>query len=321
MPSDFPLPTPFLTVVMPIHDGAEWIGATLDSLVAEPGAGLDIIVVDSSPTCDTAEIVERYAGRLPIRLLRRPDLSPWQTKTNLGVTLAAADHVCILHQDDLWLPGRVDTLRRWIAEAPQAALHLAPTAIVDRHGRHMGNWNCPLPSGRLLDADFLLERLVVQNFVSVPAPVFRKDAWLAAGGMDDRLWYTADWDIWAKLAATGATIYHDQVTTAFRIHGGSLTMTGSRSAEEFRWQMRTVLDRHLARLPAGSRSRVESVARTSITVNVLLASASTGQLGAVLNAIRKLLVLGPGGTWRYLRDSRLHERVLPRLRARFAGAF
>jgi hypothetical protein len=85
--------------------------------------------------------------------------------------------------------------------------------------------------------------------------------------------------------------------------------------------MRTVLDRHLARLPAGSRSRVESVARTSITVNVLLASASTGQLGAVLNAIRKLLVLGPGGTWRYLRDSRLHERVLPRLRARFAGAF
>src|SRR3954447_18473607 len=96
-----PLPSragnkPFLSVVMPVHDGAEWIGATLDSLAAEPRDGVEIIVIDSSPSSATAEIVEQYSDRLPLRLLRRPDIKPWQTKTNLGVELATADHVCIL---------------------------------------------------------------------------------------------------------------------------------------------------------------------------------------------------------------------------------
>jgi glycosyltransferase involved in cell wall biosynthesis len=312
---------PFLSVVMPIHEGAEWIEATLDSLAVEPNWGLEVIVIDSSPTSATSVIVEQFAQRLPLRLLRRSDLRPWQTKTNLGVELARADHACILHQDDLWLPGRVDAARSWLANTPEAALHLAPTLIIDRHGRRMGRWNCPLPADEVLGTEFLLERLLVQNFVSVPAPIFRRSAWLACGGMDERLWYTPDWDIWAKLTSAGPTVYHDDVTTAFRIHGSSLTVTGSHDAGEFRSQMEIVLERHLDRLPAASQRRVEPAARASINVNVSLAAASGGSLTAMFRAARNMLSLGPGGIRRYLRDSRLHERVMPRLRAKLTGAF
>lgn len=312
---------PFLSVVMPVHEGAAWIGATLDSLAAEPTDGLEIIVIDSSPTSATAAIVERFVHQLPLRLLQRRDLGQWQTKTNLGVELAAADHVCILPSDDLWLPGRVEAARHWLADAPEAALHLAPTAIVDRNGRRMGRWNCPLPADEVLGAEFLLERLLVQNFVSVPAPVFRRSAWLECGGLDERLWYTADWDIWAKLASTGPVTYHDQITTAFRVHGSSLTVTGSRDASEFRSQMQIVLERHLHRLPASSRRRVEPAARASISVNVLLAAASGGNLRALVRATGVVLSLGPIGMRRYLRDSRLRERTVSRLRAKLTGAF
>jgi glycosyltransferase involved in cell wall biosynthesis len=90
---------PFLSLVMPVHNGAEWIGATLDSLIGQAD-GIEIILIDSSPSNETAEIVERYLERLPLRLLRRADLGPWQVKTNLGVELAAADHVCIRRRSD-----------------------------------------------------------------------------------------------------------------------------------------------------------------------------------------------------------------------------
>ena len=312
---------PFLSVVMPVHEGAAWIAATLDSLAAEPTAGLEIIVVDSSPTDATSAIVERFADRLPLRLLQRRDLAPWQTKTNLGVELAAADHVCMLHQDDLWLPGRVKAARRWLGSFPKAGLHLAPTAIIDRNGRRIGRWNCPLPADEALGAEFLLERLLVQNFVSVPAPIFSRTAWLACGGMDEKLWYTADWDIWAKLANTATVVYHDEITTAFRVHGSSLTVTGSRDVSEFRSQMQIVMERHLPRLAAGSRRLVEPTARASISVNVSLAAASGGDLKALVRAARVVLSLGPGGMRRYLRDSRLWERVICRLRAKLTGAF
>ena len=311
----------FLSVVMPVHEGAEWIGETLGSLAAEPSDGLDIIIIDSSPTHTTAEIVEQFADLLPVRLLRRTDLTPWQTKTNLGVELASADHVCILHQDDLWLRGRVDAARRWLSCAPEAVLHLAPTVIIDRQGRQMGRWHCPLPPEVPLDTDLLLGRLLVQNFISVPAPIFRRNAWLTCGGMDELLWYTPDWDIWVKLAANGPVVYHDDITTAFRIHENSLTVTGSRDASDFLRQMQIVLHRHLGRISPARRRRVEPVALASIRVNSSLAAASSGNVTDLFRAAGAMLSLGPSGLGRYLRDSRLHERVGSRLRAKLAGAF
>jgi hypothetical protein len=178
-----------------------------------------------------------------------------------------------------------------------------------------------LPSGRILPAEFLLERLLVQNFVSVPAPVFRRDAWLSCGGMDDALWYTPDWDVWLKLAGEGAVIYHDEITTAFRVHGSSLTVSGSRDAAQFRSQMEVVLDRHLGRVASDKRQAVRQAASASINVNVSLAAASAGSVTEIARAAANVLSLGPAGIRRYLRDSRLFERVLPRLRCKLTGAF
>lgn len=306
---------------MPIHAGVEWISATLDSIASGPTEQLEIIAIDSSPDEATSAIVKQYQGRLPIRLEVRPDLTPWQTKTNLGMELATADYCCILHQDDLWLPGRVEAVRQWLERAPQCVLHLAPTLIVDGRGRPIGKWRCPLPPGEVVPTELLIERLLVQNFVSVPAPIFRRDAWVSCGGMDEALWYTPDWDIWLKLAGEGPVIYHDEMTTAFRVHGASLTVTGSRDAAQFRSQLVVVLDRHIGRVSTSRRRLVQKAARASIDVNVSLAAASAGSIRDVFRAAATVLSLGPAGIIRYLRDSRLVERVLPRLRSKLSGAF
>src|SRR6185312_10783233 len=63
---------PFLSVVMPVHAGAEWIEATLESVAAEPTDGLEILVIDSSPDDATAAIVERYADPTSSRGRPRP---------------------------------------------------------------------------------------------------------------------------------------------------------------------------------------------------------------------------------------------------------
>jgi glycosyltransferase involved in cell wall biosynthesis len=318
--SDMPI-KPFLSVILPVHDGAGWIDATLASVAAEWMDGIEVIVIDSSPTEATAKVVTRYVDRLALNLLRRRPMTPWQVKTNLGVELACSDHVCILHQDDLWLNGRVRSVQNWIAQAPEAVLHLAPSRLIDRLGRTVGRWTCPLSPNQELKTQSLIESLLVQNFVSMPAPVLRRSSWLQCGGMDESLWYTADWDIWLKLAKIGAVIYHDEITTAFRLHGNSLTVTGSRDRTQFRAQMEAVLRRHLRDIRPPNRREIERLARTSIDINVSLAGASAGSVTALASAVVDLLSLGPTGARRYLRDSRLGERVASRLRARLAGAF
>jgi glycosyltransferase involved in cell wall biosynthesis len=312
--------TPWLTVIVPSYCGEQWIDASLTSLVAEGAEGIEVLLIDSSPTSATRDIARRYSDRLLMRIFERCDLSSWQAKTNIGVELAQSSHVCWLGVDDLWLPGRAAAAQTWIDADPDAPLHLAPSAIIDKDGRKLGVWRCPLPADRELSSTLVTERLLVQNFIAAPAPVFRRDAWLSCGGLDEKLWYTADWDIWLKLVGIGSVYYHDLITVGFRIHDGSLTSTGSRDPDNFASQMQMVLTRHIGRHP-GLSTQTEPIARASIAVNVALASASAGDLSGLWRAATKILRLGPAGIRRYLRDSRIAERVVPRLRAKFAGVF
>jgi glycosyltransferase involved in cell wall biosynthesis len=312
--------SPWLTVVIPSHLGEAWIDQALKSLAAEPADGIEVLVIDSSPNSLTRDLARGYSDRLDVRVFERCDLATWQAKTNFGVETARSDHLCWLGVDDVWLPGRVAAVRSWIAADPHARLHLAPVAIIDKEGRNLGLWRCPLPADRALPVSLVLERLLVQNFVSAPSPVFRRDAWLGCGGLDTELWYTADWDIWLKLAACGPVYYHPEVAIGFRIHAGSLTASGSRDVDDFSRQMSIVLERHLPRAGAGSKG-VERAARASIAVNCALAAAATGDLGRLPRAAMDVLRLGPVGIGRYLRDSRILDRLAPRVRAKLANTF
>jgi hypothetical protein len=304
---------------MPSFCGEQWVEASLRSLADEAGAGVEVLIIDSSPTSATRDMAQGFSDRLRLRIFDRRDLPSWHIKTNFGVETAESTHICWLGVDDLWLPGRAAAVRSWIEAARDAPLHLAPSAIVDKRGRKLGVWRCPLPLGEVRSA-LVTERLLVQNFIAAPAPVFRRDAWLECGGLDENLWYTADWDIWLKLAALGPVYYHDSVTVGFRIHGASLTVTGSRDAGDFAQQMRIVLERHLDTLGGGSTG-VERAARASIAVNAALAAASGGDVGSLLRALVGVLGLGPSGIRRYWRDSRILERVAPRIRAKLTGTF
>lgn len=310
----------WLSVVIPSYRGERWIESALRSIAREPAEGIEVLLIDSGPSSETRDKAARFTDQLRIRIFDRADLPSWQAKTNFGVETATASHVCWLGVDDLWLPGRAEKLRAWISDAPHAALQLAPAAFVDSTGRAVGNWHCPLPPGREASSALVIERLLVQNFIAAPAPVFRRDAWLACGGIDESLWYTADWDMWLKLAALGPVPYREALTVGFRIHSGSLTATGSRDAVDFRRQMDTVLARHLAKIALAARPGIERVAKVSIAMNSALALAARGRYRGLLAAVFDLVCLGPVGMWRYWRDSRIAERLRSRLKARRAAA-
>jgi hypothetical protein len=311
---------PWLSVIVPSYRGEEWIGLALQSLAAGTADGIEVLLIDGGPTPAARRIAREFEDRVHLRVVAREDISSWHGKTNFGVQLAQSPYVCLLSVDDVWLPGRAAAVRAWIETAPSAVLHLAPTAIIDRHGCELGIWRCPLPMSRELSFETVAERLLVQNFIASPTPVFRRDAWITSGGLDESLWYTADWDLWLKLSAAGTVHYHPEITSGFRIHSGSLTMTGSRNSVELEQQMRTVLERYLPRL--GSRSQyVEHAARASIAVNLALASAAAGNTRGLWGALASVLRLRPAAIRRLLRDTRLLERVWPRVRARIRGSF
>jgi glycosyltransferase involved in cell wall biosynthesis len=312
--------TPWLSLVIPSYRGEQWIETALGSLVTQSLDGMEVLLVDGGPTSAAVKIARTFCNRLRLRIFERADLDSWLTKTNFAVQMAEAEHVCWLGVDDVWLPERAMAVRGWIDAAPDVPLHLAASVLIDRNGKALGRWHCPLPSGKKLSSQLVCQRLLVQNFIAAPSPVFRREAWLRCGGLDEQLWYTADWDIWLKLAGTGPVVYHDTATVGFRVHGGALTVTGSRDSIDFKRQMEIVLERHLTRALDDDQS-IERTARASIEVNLAAAAAAAGDWRGLPHAAWEVCKLGPLGIARYLRDSRISERTLARVRAKIAGSF
>ena len=308
---------PWISVLVPTFNGEAHLRRALDSIVAEADPGVEVVAIDDGSSDGTCDILRSYQGALNLSVDRR-HVGNWVSNTNLALGRATGELACFLHQDDWWLPGRLKAIRDQFAKTPSAGLVLHACRFADLEGRPSGAWTCPLPPHRPLPPALTSERLLVQNFVGIPGAVFRRGLAIACGGLDESLWYTADWDFWLKLAAAADTVYLPRPLAVFRIHSASQTATRSRSLDEFRQQMSTVHDRHGSRWPARDpaiRASVERTARAAIEVNVALAAvyhrvpAERGRLLAALGVLR------PSDWWRLARDSRLRQRVVARLRA------
>jgi hypothetical protein len=305
-----------LSVVMPTFNGERYLGAALSSVLGQRDDAVELIVVDDGSTDQTVEIVERLTRGTTTRLLRPGRLGSWVAATNLGLREARGEWCCLLHQDDLWLPGRLARLRVELPSTPGALL-LHDARYVDPSGATLGDWTCPLPPGDLPSEAFA-ERLLIQNFIAIPSPTFRRAAALEEGGLDERLWFSADWDLWLRLGGSGPVRFLPETLAAFRLHPESQTAARPVAGPEWAEQLGAVLERHLARWPVtgARRRRVEAAARASVAVNSSLAAASRGLPAAWTPLALRLLGLGPAGWRRFLRDSRLVERVGARLRLR-----
>lgn len=302
---------PLLSVVMPTCNGEKFIAAALESVRGQREEGVELIVVDDGSTDRTLEIVRDFARLLPIRLVTPGRIGNWVAISNLGLREARSEWACFLHQDDLWLPGRIARLRAEIEKA-EGALILHNAVFVGPDGEYLGPWTCPLPPGGV-PPDTFIERLLIQDFIAMPSPVFRRDAAIDSGGLDENLWFPADWDLWLRLGALGSIRFIDETLAAFRIHPASQTAARRVQAGEWEQQLMTVLHRHLQ----GSFSENKSLQRGamfSVALNSALSAAYRGDSVPISHLLRYACALRPSDWHRYFRDSRIVQRVTSRLR-------
>jgi hypothetical protein len=317
---------PWLSIVLPTYNGQRYLETALGSVAREARDEVEVIAVDDGSTDATRAILRDYQSRLPLRIIERPRVGNWVANTNLGLAEARGRYAGILHQDDLWLPGRLGAMRPLIDRHPEATLVLHPSWFIDRRGQRLGRWRCPLPRhGRPLSADTVVAALLVQNFISMPAPIFPRETALALGGMEPRWRYTADWDFWLKLAAAGSTVYLPRPLSCFRVHAEAQTVQCAATTDTFREQLVATLARHLPVWQEGQNNaarrakRIERAARYSIEVNTAFAAWVHGRPAGWAGLAWRFARLGPLGWRRYLRNSRIAERAGARLRARLTA--
>lgn len=221
------------TVIVPTVAGGPRLTRLLSSLEDRPG-GVEIVVVDNcSADPEVGSLGSRFEGVEVIRLERNLGYS---AAVNLAARRAAGDALVLLNDDSVCDPGYVEAI---IAPLdPSAGVTMAAGVMVEaREPSRIDTAGMQLDQ-TLLVFDYLNGEPVACLDQGVPDPIgpsgaaaaFDREAFLAAGGFDEKLFaYWEDVDLVLRMRARGERCA--LAAGARGIHEHSATL-GSGSAQK-----------------------------------------------------------------------------------------
>ena len=199
-------------VIVPVHGWAPYLAEALDSVLSQDPAPDEVVVVDDGSREPLALHVDHAARCRVVRREERGGL-PAARRTGFDA-LHDADWVALCDADDVWRPGKLAAQRAALRGGGDACFAVA--SIIGPDGRETGErW--PLP-------DVRLPGLYERNFLVPSGALLRRSAVERAGGVARDLPAAEDWDLWLRLAASGASlVVAADAIVAYRRRAGAMS--------------------------------------------------------------------------------------------------
>ncbi|MEA4906475.1 MAG: glycosyltransferase family 2 protein [Anaerolineaceae bacterium] len=217
MPSS---PLPKISIITPSYNQAQFIEATIRSVLDQAYPCLEYIIVDGGSTDGTLDILRRYEDRIAWTSGRDQGQA---NAVNIGLRRASGDVVAYLNSDDLYLPGALLAVGRYFARHPDAPCLTGQCRSIDEHGKEIRG---------LITLYKLLwmvlhsyQALLVLNYISQPATFWKRSILDHIGYLDESLHYTMDYDYWLRMGQEYRFHYIYRHLACFRIHSSSKSGT------------------------------------------------------------------------------------------------
>jgi glycosyltransferase involved in cell wall biosynthesis len=207
---------PLVTIVTPSFNQGEFIADAIESVLAQDYPAIEYIVMDGGSTDSTLDVLRSYGDR--VRWTSGPD-GGQSDAIHRGFLAGSGEFIAWMNSDDRYVPGAISAAVADMALDPTAGLLYGQGEFIDRGGAVIG------PADHIEPWD--LKRLIgTTNFLLQPATVFRREAYMAIGGIDTSLHYVMDYDLWIRLGSRYPVRYLPRLLAQARVYGETKTATG-----------------------------------------------------------------------------------------------
>jgi glycosyltransferase involved in cell wall biosynthesis len=168
---------PLVSVIIPVYNGAAYLRETMDSVLAQDYAPLEVLVVDDGSPDNSREILETYKDRVTI--LSQPNQGVAVAR-NTGLRSARGTYVTFLDQDDLWSRDKTTKQVARLEADPDVVYVLSRQKYFLQPGVERPSWFRP----QWLEGDFVGYHLA--------AMLARREAFDRVGLLDTSYRYSDD---------------------------------------------------------------------------------------------------------------------------------
>jgi glycosyltransferase involved in cell wall biosynthesis len=186
-----PSPAPRISIVTPSYNYAEFLGATVMSVITQSYPNLTYVVQDNNSTDGTAKLLAEIAHRglmqEPRRLIVRGEADRGQADAiNRGFAQAPdAEIMGYLNADDILLPGTLSFVANAFQRYPHIDVVYGHRIFIDADGWETGR--CVLPNH---DRDIIRW----MDYIPQETMFWRRRVWDRVGPLDESFQFAIDWD-------------------------------------------------------------------------------------------------------------------------------
>jgi len=216
-----------VSVVVPSHNHARFIEATLRSIIQQTIWPANLLVIDDGSSDESPAIIERTLNECPFscEFIARDNRGLCAT-LNEGFEKTRGEYFAYLGSDDLWLPNFLKARVQLLESRPDAVLAYGHTYFVDEENRVV---DCTADWASYVDGD-VREMLLATTAPMSPTVLYRSSA-LAQQRWDERS-KLEDYDLYLRLSAEGSFAFDPRVLSAWRRHGSNISWDQTMMLEE-----------------------------------------------------------------------------------------
>lgn len=200
-----------ISVVLAVYNDEPRITASIDGILAQTERDFELIVVDDGSTDGTPAILEGFARRdARIRIVRQPNGGLTRALIR-GCAEATAPLIAREDSGDVSYPQRLATQLRTFDDG-DVVLAGCLTRFVAPDGEEL---YIPKRDGDAVRHSLLYDG--IDKIIGMPGhstAMFRREAYLRAGGYREQFWFAQDLDLWIRLAALGKIVIVPEVMHA-----------------------------------------------------------------------------------------------------------
>lgn len=216
-----PRPAASVSILLPVHNAAAYLGLTLASLVWQTHTDFEVVAIDDGSSDSSGRILDDWASKDErFRVAHQKKCGLVET-LNRAISLARSSLIARADADDIYHPERLERQIAYFASQPDVVLLGARTIKIDSRGRNLYHESQPLAHDEIL-------RTLVAGFGGViphPVAMFRKSAALAVGGYRMEAQHCEDTDLWLRLSEVGRIANLPQHLVKYRVHHSSVSAT------------------------------------------------------------------------------------------------